>query len=255
MRKNGFTLIELLVVIAIISILAAILFPVFAQAREKARQTTCLSNENQIGLALQQYLSDNDDRMFYRAGWAYSRSGDITQVNSIRWWNLLMPYINSKNIWSCPSDPNPAPSVDASGNKSILRSYMAIATAESLTLGQIDDPVETMVVAEKWGTEKQSSAAPVSLTDSWIEPFSGDFNWNPYSPGETWTAANRHFGTIDCVFFDGHAKAMNPASILASKDLSGCGLVNEYPFKGVGAPTVNSVSVGTPPNVCASFPW
>jgi prepilin-type N-terminal cleavage/methylation domain-containing protein len=62
MRRNGFTLIELLVVIAIIAILAAILFPVFAQAREKARQTQCLSNMRQMGLAVQMYLQDFDER-------------------------------------------------------------------------------------------------------------------------------------------------------------------------------------------------
>jgi prepilin-type N-terminal cleavage/methylation domain-containing protein len=61
MKRNGFTLIELLVVIAIIAILAAILFPVFAQARAKARQTQCLNNMRQIGMAVQMYLNDNDE--------------------------------------------------------------------------------------------------------------------------------------------------------------------------------------------------
>src|SRR5256885_15549422 len=63
MKKRGFTLIELLVVIAIIAILAAILFPVFAQAREKARQAACMSNLRQIGLAFAQYVQDYDERM------------------------------------------------------------------------------------------------------------------------------------------------------------------------------------------------
>ena len=73
---QGFTLIELLVVIAIIAILAAILFPVFAQAREKARAIACMSNMKQIGLAIQMYIQDNDERIFYRSNWANSRAGE-----------------------------------------------------------------------------------------------------------------------------------------------------------------------------------
>jgi len=64
--KRGFTLIELLVVIAIIAILAAILFPVFAKVREKARQTSCLSNEKQLGLAITQYVQDYDEKLPWR---------------------------------------------------------------------------------------------------------------------------------------------------------------------------------------------
>lgn len=243
---SGFTLIELLIVIAIISVLTAILVPVFYQARDKARQTACISNEKQLGLAVCQYVGDYDERMMYRAGWAYSRSGDIAQVNSIRWWNLLMPYVKSDNVWACPSDTAPTASPDANGNDTIMRSYIAVSTAESLTLSQVSDPVDTIVISEKWNYD----------TDSWIEPFSGDFNWDPTRTGVTWTAANRHAGFIDCVFFDGHAQALQPATILASKDLTDCTLVYEYPFLGSGAPTVTSAS--TPPapaNVCAAFTW
>ena len=68
-RRTGFTLIELLVVIAIIAILAAILFPVFAQAREKARQTSCLSNAKQLGLGISMYVQDYDETMPFACGW------------------------------------------------------------------------------------------------------------------------------------------------------------------------------------------
>jgi prepilin-type N-terminal cleavage/methylation domain-containing protein/prepilin-type processing-associated H-X9-DG protein len=246
LQRRAFTLIELLVVIGIISILAAILFPVFAQSREKAREMTCMSNEKQIGLAVAQYVTDYDDKIFYRAGWAYSRSGDIPQSNGIRWWNLLMPYVKSNNVWCCPSDGTPTLSPDVNGNATIPRSFIAVSTAESLVLAQVNDPSQTIVITEKWG----------SATDSWIEPFSGDFNWNPATPTQTWTAANRHFGMMNCVFFDGHAQAELPAAILASKDLTGCDLVYEYPFSGSGAPTVTSASsAGAPANVCSAFTW
>lgn len=90
---QGFTLIELLVVIAIIAILAAILFPVFAQAREKARQTTCLSNVKELGLAHQMYWQDYDETTV--TSWSYGFPGDF------EWY--VQPYIKSLQILFCPS--------------------------------------------------------------------------------------------------------------------------------------------------------
>jgi prepilin-type N-terminal cleavage/methylation domain-containing protein/prepilin-type processing-associated H-X9-DG protein len=115
-RKSGFTLIELLVVIAIIAILAAILFPVFAQVREKARQTTCASNLSQIGLAVLQYSQDYDENYPYCA-----TTSTLAKAASNNWdqdWSILVqPYVrngsNGKNwagststgVWTCPSFP------------------------------------------------------------------------------------------------------------------------------------------------------
>ena len=111
--RNGFTLIELLVVIAIIAILAAILFPVFAQAREKAREATCLSNTKQLGTAVTMYVQDFDEALFFDAGKtapSTSRTGAVvpsTGTNQVRWWNVIMPYLKSNNVFSCPSDLGP----------------------------------------------------------------------------------------------------------------------------------------------------
>jgi prepilin-type N-terminal cleavage/methylation domain-containing protein len=99
-RKDGFTLIELLVVIAIIAILAAILFPVFAQAREKARTTTCISNLKQISLANGMYLQDWDEH-FPFAGREWPAAGFIDV------WNGLGPYIKNTEMFICKSDPTP----------------------------------------------------------------------------------------------------------------------------------------------------
>ncbi len=100
MRRGGFTLIELLVVIAIIAILAAILFPVFARAREKARQTSCLSNVKQITLGHMMYAQDYDG-LFTWAGSNYSYWHP-----SIRWPSRIMPYVKNKQIFLCPSAPH-----------------------------------------------------------------------------------------------------------------------------------------------------
>lgn len=101
MRRNGFTLIELLVVIAIIAILAAILFPVFAQAREKARQTSCVSNEKQLALAMLAYSQDYDET--FPIG--MESDGDWGPIN--RYWpGLVQPYVKNFAIFGCPSDPD-----------------------------------------------------------------------------------------------------------------------------------------------------
>src|SRR5437870_13519810 len=100
--KPAFTLIELLVVIAIIAILAPLLFPVFAQARERARMTACMSNMRQIGMALMQYVQDYDETFPYMRfhGMAAPR-GSHTYV----WRNAIRPYLKSLDILGCPSNP------------------------------------------------------------------------------------------------------------------------------------------------------
>src|SRR5687767_15105762 len=117
-RKSGFTLIELLVVIAIIAILAAILFPVFARARENARRASCQSNLKQIGLGILQYVGDYDEimpRLYFTnpvspqnqftTNYRYqdlSRGEDSTVVN-YKWMDAVYPYIKSEQVFVCPS--------------------------------------------------------------------------------------------------------------------------------------------------------
>jgi prepilin-type N-terminal cleavage/methylation domain-containing protein/prepilin-type processing-associated H-X9-DG protein len=123
--RSAFTLIELLVVIAIIAILAAILFPVFAQARAKARQATCLSNENQIGLATMMYVQDYDETFYphrfncksggsfaicpqYLDGSianSYKLANDPNSGSRLYWIFLLQPYMKSTQVFVCPNNP------------------------------------------------------------------------------------------------------------------------------------------------------
>jgi len=102
LRRRGFTLIELLVVIAIIAILAAILFPVFAQARESARSTACLSNMKQLGLSLRMYGQDYDETYPNIRLWSPD-SGDLNK--GLIWKNVVQPYIKNKDLFRCPSNP------------------------------------------------------------------------------------------------------------------------------------------------------
>jgi len=130
--RVGFTLIELLVVIAIIAILAAILFPVFSQAREKARQSSCLSNTKQVALAIAQYTTDYDER--FPAG----NHPDNNTCNGVpyrygwRGWvvNVLWPYVRNPQLFACPSrspgwlinyiDPGAVPCTNAVLNLTLL---------------------------------------------------------------------------------------------------------------------------------------
>jgi len=106
MKRQGFTLIELLVVIAIIAILAAILFPVFAKAREKARQATCTSNMKQIGLAIMQYVQDYDETypQIYDDNIPLAATPTQPATTATFLPDFLAPYMKSMDVWTCPSN-------------------------------------------------------------------------------------------------------------------------------------------------------
>jgi len=256
MRK-AFTLIELLVVIAIIAILAAILFPVFTQAKMAAKQSASLSNEKQLGIGTMLYLANNDDQMFFYGSNAVpskSRTGAIVasaDINKQRWWNVLMPYLKSNDILKAPADELPTKSPDANGVANILRSYIACRHAEAISQTSVESVAETIMITEKWGATP--GGAPI--TDSWIEPFNGDFEVDP-ATGRMLVAGNRYQKGLISTFFDGHAKILQPGQINSSVDLTGCRLVHALPvFPDMCDTSISGCTNNAPENVCNKFSY
>jgi prepilin-type N-terminal cleavage/methylation domain-containing protein/prepilin-type processing-associated H-X9-DG protein len=145
-KPGGFTLIELLVVIAIIAILAAILFPVFARARENARKASCQSNMKQLGLGFMQYTQDYDER-YMVAHMGYQTPQGI----SATWDVLLQPYIKSLQVTQCPSDSasNRVDSPLYGANAYRTYSMPANFDQEWRTLSSIPRPAETLLLVER----------------------------------------------------------------------------------------------------------
>jgi len=146
----GFTLIELLVVIAIIAILAAIIFPVFAKVREKARQSTCMSNLKQQGLAIIQYTQDNEELMpqgeINSGGWLpYTlwRVPSTSAVSGTTWANSIQPYLKSYAVYQCPSTVPQV--IDPNGTK-IVMSYTFNGDLESYPSGNILSPADVILL-------------------------------------------------------------------------------------------------------------
>ena len=147
--RRGFTLIELLVVIAIIAILAAILFPVFAKAREKARQTNCLSNVKQLMLGVMQYAQDYDERMPYlnlATGGNYTLPNGSSHASPMLWHTIIYPYIKNIQLYTCPSD-----TVVYTGGYTGGGSYGINTYSDGLALAMFDRPAECMFIAEASG--------------------------------------------------------------------------------------------------------
>jgi prepilin-type N-terminal cleavage/methylation domain-containing protein/prepilin-type processing-associated H-X9-DG protein len=191
MHRRGFTLIELLVVIAIIAILAAILFPVFARAREKARQTSCLSNLKQLGTALQMYCQDYDSMT--------PPHNDDDGTEGWRWFQfpiVLTPYTKNYQILKCPSDDGwTQPEIGATGR---WASYPVNTAAVKKTDAQFRDPSNTIVLFD--GSEG----------DLGVEYDSA----RPDHPDYTGVDAyERHNDGMNINFYDGHAKWYTPNNV------------------------------------------
>jgi prepilin-type N-terminal cleavage/methylation domain-containing protein/prepilin-type processing-associated H-X9-DG protein len=194
MRK-GFTLIELLVVIAIIAILASILFPVFARAREKARQTSCLANIKQLVLGANMYAQDYDETL---PSGAHSVDSSWGGADDTSWRVMILPYVKNVQIFQCPSkkmatSPFDGSLLDGTQNAGYGFNYAhwggAVAghNPSGRSLGEADDASAVVLLVESPGLLYVGA----DNGHGWVR---------------TDEAATRHNGGENCGFIDGHAK-------------------------------------------------
>ena len=253
--KRAFTLIELLVVIAIVAILAAVLFPVFASAKEAAKASACLSNLKQLGTGTQLYLGDWDDRMFFRASTSAATTRSNVAIpnseNGAKWWNMIAPYERSRDLYRCPSDPGPKPQPDAAGVLGVPLSYVANAAAESLDASSVDRTADVILLGEKW----DKNAAGSVVGETWLEGFGdeGDMGEDPARPGHMRAFADRHARAMNASYFDGHAKRVRPAQIWGSVWLTGCVLVHRYPTPRMCDVSYPGCQRSTSGNICNTW--
>jgi prepilin-type N-terminal cleavage/methylation domain-containing protein/prepilin-type processing-associated H-X9-DG protein len=214
--RRGFTLIELLVVIAIIAILAAILFPVFAQAREKARQANCISAFKQIGLALVMYAQDYDETIPRIRFWEFSGFCSPT-AKSLTWKGALTPYVKSYDFWRCPSngenrtnseDIDKNIKVSYACNGIIFHGHRNSDKTPPRTLSSFAEPASTMLVLE--------STSPCPDFGDWVGQGSSTGkggNCGPDGMGQKTFKFQTHGGTLNWAFADGHVKAMKYSAL------------------------------------------
>jgi len=204
-RIQGFTLIELLVVIAIIAILAAILFPVFLQAREKARQTACASNLRQLGMATRMYLEDYDGQYFQH--WYLSPTywfGRVSGNTVDRTQGLLYPYTRSFDIQKCPSFTGQFAYDGATAGYGYNIAYLTNNFGESgVNEAVIQKPASCALFADS------------AQYANWLNPPQVIETLSIYPPSLTIqynfpVVQFRHSGLANAVFTDGHVKAEPP---------------------------------------------
>ncbi len=217
-RKKGFTLIELLVVIAIISLLAAILFPVFAQARERARSASCLSNLKQIGIGMMMYVQDYDEKYFARTNYpgntyagqtpasTYSWQPPVNTADDDKW--FLRPYMKSREVFYCPSyskadNPSiPQPPIGYAYN--LIAGYPnSYATVPLLSLAIVQEPALMVAFVDSTWTRDAYPPSSSLFHVNYCRQLTGA-SYNVCDTDKRFYG--RHQDGINVLYMDGHAK-------------------------------------------------
>lgn len=229
-KSSGFTLIELLVVIAIIAILAAILFPVFARARENARRSSCQSNLKQLGLGILQYNQDYDERMVMSNYPGFPLNLADTGGGGFQTWDTrTFPYTKSAQILTCPSDSRSAIPGSYYGDiatgfpgypTNLVRSYaiaryvsspdhqvLGVGNVAGYALAEIQQPSLTLQLVER-DNDNQGATGWTYYAESETTR-----DWNNYTTGPN----TRHLDTANVLYVDGHVKAIPAAGGNANK--------------------------------------
>ena len=220
--RTGFTLIELLVVIAIIAILASILFPVFARARENARRSSCQSNLKQLGIGMLQYAGDNDER--YHVSFFVPMAFPTPNYGHFVWPGRIYPYVKSTQVYQCPSDPGSGPAPYLAPLCSYT--YNQNVPVFSPALSGLAASAKTVLLFEAKGVTSYPDFPdyPGGPSSNGYLGESGHFFAtgpidNAYwagAPGVTVgtaTATGRHFDGANYLMADGHVKWYKPSSV------------------------------------------
>jgi prepilin-type N-terminal cleavage/methylation domain-containing protein len=224
-RKTGFTLIELLVVIAIIAILAAILFPVFARARESARRAACLSNMKQVTTGVLMYAQDYDEVLPFMDG--TGRTNYAVDPRAI-WINGTMPYVKNAAVWYCPSATihATAPPVGASDSN-----YWYNGHASGKALAAISQPAESVLFCEWKYRTNQTGQRPFATArcppasqgasgggcpDTWHPNSEWGNNHVPGDSAQTAIGAQANVRGGHWPFVDGHVKFRRTSEVMVN---------------------------------------